>query len=128
MTTTPIEATSLTLQQFLTFPEEEPSLEFIDGEVSQKVSPRGPHSTIQVELAARLNQVARPGKISRAFTELRATFAGRSVVPDVSLYRWNRVPVDARGRVASDFVEPPDLAVEIVSPEQNSTALFRLCL
>ena len=62
----------------------------------------------------------------RAFTELRATFGGHSYVPDVSVYLWERVPLDARGRVANDFVEPPD--VEIVSPEQSVNALVRRCV
>ncbi len=118
----------LTLEEFLKLPEEKPALEFDDGAVIQKVSPKGHHSGLQTELAVRFDRFARPGKLARAFTELRATFGGRSYVPDVSVYRWGRIPVDEAGRVANDFFDPPDIAVEIVSPEQSVNAQVRRCL
>jgi Uma2 family endonuclease len=118
----------LTLEEFLKLPEEEPALEFAAGEVTQKVSPRGKHSALQGDLWDIINRFARPPKLARVFTELRITFAGASRVPDVSIYRWERVPLDAQGCIADDFVEPPDLVVEIVSPEQRVTALVRRCL
>ncbi|HVC31217.1 MAG TPA: Uma2 family endonuclease, partial [Steroidobacteraceae bacterium] len=74
------------------------------------------------------NQFARPRRLAFAFSELRATFGGRSYVPDVSLYRWDRIPRDAAGRIADDFFEPPDLAIEIVSPKQSVTGQVRRCL
>ena len=37
-------------------------------------------------------------------------------MPDVAIYRWDRIPLDADGEVADDFVEAPDVAVEILSP------------
>jgi Uma2 family endonuclease len=117
-----------TLEQFLALPEEEPALEYEDGRVVQKVSPKGKHSGLQVELIERFNRFARPTKLARAFSELRITFERRSYVPDVAVYRWARLPVDASGRIANDFTEPPDLVVEIVSPEQSVTALVRRCL
>jgi Uma2 family endonuclease len=40
----------------------------------------------------------------------------------------NRIPIDARGQVANEFTVPPDIAIEIVSPEQSLTALVRRCL
>jgi Uma2 family endonuclease len=49
-------------------------------------------------------------------------------VPDIAVYRWERIPRDEKGRIANDFFEPPDLAVEIVSPEQSVNALVRRCL
>ncbi len=118
----------MTLEQFLKLPEEEPALEFDDGVVTQKVSPKGQHSILQAELVERLNRFARPLRLARAFPELRATFGGASRVPDVAVYRWDRIPVDARGRVVNDFREAPDIAVEIVSPEQSTNALVRRCL
>ena len=118
----------LTLEEFVHLPEEEPPLEFADGVATRKVSPRGQHSALQAELVERLNQSARPRKLARAFPELRATFAGASRVPDVAVYRWDRIPRDAGGRVANDFLEAPDIAVEIVSPEQSVNALVRRCL
>lgn len=75
-----------------------------------------------------VNRFLQPQKLALAFPELRFTYAGRSYVPDVSLYRWDRIPRDEAGEVANDFFEPPDVAVEIVSPKQSVTALVRRCV
>ena len=118
----------LTLEEFLKLREEEPELEFMDGVVTQKVSPKGRHGLLQAELIERLNLSARPGKVARAIPELRVTFGGASVVPDIAVYRWQRIPVDASGRAEDDFREPPDIAIEIASLEQSVNALVRRCL
>jgi len=118
----------LSLAEFLKLSEEKPALEYEDGVVSQKVSPKGHHSTLQLTLASVINAWAKPEKRAYAFPELRATFAGRSYVPDVSVYRWDRIPRDPSGEVADDFLLPPDLAIEIVSPGQGVTGLVRRCL
>lgn len=116
------------LERFLELPEEKPALEFEDGRITQKMSPKGKHSWLQYELAGLINQLAYAGKVACAFPELRATFGGRSYVSDISVYRWSRLPFDAAGEIADDFVEPPDLAIEIVSPKQGPNALVRKCL
>ncbi len=118
----------LTLEEFLRLPEEEPALEYEEGRVSQKVSPKGQHSTAQGALYDMINRFARPRRLAMAFPELRATFGGRSYVPDVAVYRWERIPRAEGGKVANDFFEPPDVAIEIVSPEQSANALVRRCL
>ncbi|MBV9281743.1 MAG: Uma2 family endonuclease [Chloroflexi bacterium] len=120
-------STPLTLEEFLQLPEEEPALEFAEGLVTQKVSPKGRHSTLQGELIKQLDRAGLPHKVARAFPELRATFAGVSRVPDIAVYRWDRIPVDARGEVTDVFTVPPDIAIEIVSPEQSVNALVRRC-
>lgn len=123
-----ISVEALTLKGFLELPEEEPAFEFLEGSVSQKVSPKGLHSRLQVTLVQRFNEIAEPGRLALAFSELRATFGGASVIPDVSIYRWDRIPVDEHGEIVNDFREPPDIAIEIVSPEQSTNALVRRCL
>lgn len=117
----------ITLDEFLTWSEEKPALELIDGRVTQKVSPQGQHSALQAEIATLFNNFARPRKLARAFTELRASFTGHSPVPDVSVYLWERIPVTERGTVANRFVEPPDIAVEIRSPEQTLKSQIERC-
>jgi Uma2 family endonuclease len=118
----------ITLDEFLRIPEQEPALEYEDRTVTQKVSPKGKHSALQYALAEHLNRFASTRKLARAFPELRTTYAGRSYVPDLAVYRWERIPIDDAGQVANDFWEPPDIAVEIVSPEQRTTALVQRCL
>ena len=121
-------AKTMTLEEFLEMPEEEPALEYEFGRVVQKVLPQGKHSVLQLELAQLIDRWARPPKLARAFPELRTTYSGFSRVPDVAVYRWERVPRDERGQVANRFLEPPDIAIEIVSPEQRVSALIRRCL
>lgn len=118
----------LTLESFLQLPEEEPALEFVNGVVTQKVSPQGKHSVLQLELARRLYEAGRRGTIARAFTGLRTTFAGASRVPDIAVYLWERIPIDASGQVANEFTAAPDVAIEIASPEQRLSALVQRCL
>jgi Uma2 family endonuclease len=117
----------LTLEEFLQLPEEEPALEYFKGKVTQKVSPMGEHSALQVECVEYLNRLFRPIKVARAFTELRSTFSAASLVPDVSLYRWDRIPRTPAGRIATRFLVPPDVAVEIRSPGQTIRALSERC-
>src|SRR5579872_7293075 len=81
--------TTLTLEEFLGLPEGKPSLEFADGVITQKVSPKLRHSILQSELVRLINDETLPGKLARAVPELRVTFAGASFVPDVSVCRWD---------------------------------------
>ena len=118
----------LTLEQFLRLPEAEPALEFEDGRVTQKVSPKGQHSTLQGALVEIVNRKSRRRKVVHAFPELRTTYGGRSFVPDVAVYRLERIPHTPDGKVANDFLAPPDIAIEIVSPRQTVNALVRRCL
>jgi Uma2 family endonuclease len=122
-------AQRLTLDEFLALPDEKPALEFEpDGRVTQKVSPKGKHSSLQGTLCELINRYAARDRIARAYSELRAVFGGAAYVPDVSVYRWDRIPRDPNGEVADDFRTPPDIALEIVSPRQSTNALVRRCL
>jgi Uma2 family endonuclease len=118
----------LTLAEFLRLPEEKPALEYEDGEMTQKVSPKAEHSATQGGLAELVNAFARPRKLARAFVELRTTFGGSSVVPDVSIYRWDRIERTPEGRLVNDVTTPPDIAIEVVSPSQHANTLVRRCL
>ena len=108
----------LSLEEFLALPEQRPALEYIDGEVAQKVSPKYRHIRLQLGLAGLVNGFAVPRRIARAEPELRVNFAGRSVVPDVSVFTWDRIPEDEHGEVQDDVFIAPDLMVEVRSPEQ----------
>ena len=102
----------LTLEEFLALPEEEPALEYVDGEVTQKVSPKYRHGRLQFVITGLLD---RPG-ISIAASESRTTYAGRSLVPDVIVFTWDRNPVGQDGGIPDEVTIPPDVAVEIRSP------------
>ena len=113
----------LTLEEFLKLPETKPASEFWEGRVTQKVSPKAKHSTLQGEWVQHLNRHARRARPGMAFPELRCTFAGRSIVPDVVYVRWSRIPRDASGEVADEFMLAPDLVIEILSPGQDASDL-----
>jgi Uma2 family endonuclease len=118
----------LTLEQFLELPECKPALEYAaDGEVTEKVSPKGQHSRLQFKIAEWFNRQTEPRRLALALPELRTTYAGASYVPDVAIYRWERIPRTPTGEIADDFFEPPDVAVEILSPRQALDGLVRHC-
>jgi Uma2 family endonuclease len=80
--------------------------------------PQGKHSTMQGEL---VTNVVKRRKISHAFPELHCTFGGCSIVPDVTVFAWNRIPVDGNGNIANVFNTYPDWTIEILPPEQSAT-------
>ncbi|MEA5571050.1 Uma2 family endonuclease [Calothrix sp. UHCC 0171] len=112
----------LTLEEFLQLPETEPASEYIDGNIIQKPMPQGEHSVLQTELPSAINLIE---QIARAFTELRCTFGGRSVVPDVSVFLSNRIPRQENGGVANVFSICPDWTIEILSPNQSQTKVTK---
>jgi Uma2 family endonuclease len=118
-------AKSLTLEEFLQLPETKPASEYIDGLIVQKPMPQGEHSVIQTELAPAINSIVKPNQIARAFTELRCTFGGRSIVPDIAVFLWERIPRKENGGVASTFLIAPDWIIEILSPTQSHTKVTK---
>ncbi|WP_026732319.1 Uma2 family endonuclease [Fischerella sp. PCC 9605] len=115
----------LTLEEFLQLPETKPASEYIDGQIIQKPMPQGKHSTIQGEFISTINGVVKPNRIARAFPELRCTFGGRSIVPDIAVFIWSRIPRDENGEVANTFSIAPDWTIEILSPDQNQTKVTK---
>nr|WP_318730892.1 Uma2 family endonuclease [Roseofilum sp. Guam] len=77
--------------------------------------------TFAGELCEVINRVARSPKIARAFPELCCTFGGRSMVPDIAVFRWERIPQTDSGKIANRFEIPPDWAIAILSPNQSSS-------
>lgn len=114
----------LTLEDFWQLPETKPASEFVDGEIRQKPMPQGEHSLLQAEVCQAINKVAKSQKIACAFPELRCTFGGRSIIPDVSVFTWQRIPITASGRIANRFEIHPDWSIEILSPDQKFTKVL----
>jgi Uma2 family endonuclease len=115
----------LTLDEFLKLPETKPASEFIDGQIIQKPMPQGKHSTLQSDFVPAVNTILKPQRIARAYSELRCTFGGRSVVPDVTIFTWERIPRDPNGEVSNTFALAPDWTIEILSPDQSQTKVVR---
>ena len=122
----PVKPTSIpTLEEFLKLPEIKPASEYFVGTIIQKPMPQGKHSTLQVELASAINQVGKAKKLAYAFTELRCTFAGQSIVPDIAVFEWQRIPLNENGQIANRFLIAPDWIIEILSPEQSANKVIR---
>ena len=117
---------SITLAEFLQLPETKPAREYIDGQIIQKPMPQGKHSaTVQTELSTSVNLTLKPQQIARAFSELRCTFGGRSIIPDIAVFTWSRIPRDPNGEVANSFLIVPDWTIEILSPDQSQTKVTK---
>lgn len=123
MIQTPTQRT--TLSEFLAMPETKPANEFVDGSIYQKPMPQGKHSIIQRELTFAIDRPLRDKKIARAFPELRCTFGDRSIVPDISVMLWERIPRNPDRTVANVFAIAPDWTIEILSPEQGQTKVVK---
>jgi Uma2 family endonuclease len=114
----------ISLEEFLLLPETKPASEYVDGQISQKAMPQGKHSTLQTRFGNRINQVGEPQKLAFAFSELRCTFGGRSIVPDIAVFEWSRILLNAKGEVENRFEIVPDWTIEILSPDQNPTRVI----
>ncbi|MFB8788510.1 MAG: Uma2 family endonuclease [Potamolinea sp.] len=121
---TPSIAKTLTLEEFLKLPETEPASEYINGQIIQKPMPKGRHSRLQGKLCAAVNQVTEEQKIAYAFPELRCSFGGRSIVPDVAVFQWSRIFFTVDDQVPDNFELPPDWTIEILSPEQKANKVI----
>ena len=114
---------TLSLETFLALPETKPAQEYFNGHIYQKPMPQGKHSKLQITLASQINQQAESKRIAYAFTELRCTFAGRSLVPDITVFEWNHIPLDENSEILNKITIAPDWIIEILSPEQSSLQL-----
>jgi Uma2 family endonuclease len=114
----------ITLETFLTLPETQPASEYSQGNITQKPMPKGKHSRLQTRLSRVINQVAEDNLIALALRELRCTFAGRSLVPDIAVIRWENLPKDEDGEIADRVERHPDWIIEILSPEQSATLVM----
>ena len=110
----------ISLEKFLRLAETKPASEYIDGKIVQKPMPKTRHSRIQGKLSSTINQKVEELRIAYAFPELRCTFGGRSIVPDISVLRWENIRFDETGEPFDDILVAPDWTIEILSPEQSS--------
>ncbi|MCL1471733.1 Uma2 family endonuclease [Argonema antarcticum] len=115
---------TLSLEEFLQLPETKPASEYIEGKIHQKPMPQGKHSRLQTRFPAVINEVGEPQQLASAFTELRVTFGNRSIVPDISVFEWSRIPLDANGEIENKIEIAPDWVIEILSPEQSPTRVI----
>lgn len=107
----------MTADEYLALGETAERYELIDGIVVMSPSPFPDHSELSSEIAGQLRDFAQQGGHIRVFpdTDVKLT-SGKVYRPDISVYRSDRL----KGKVRL-LTSPPDLAIEILSP--NSKAL-----
>ncbi len=115
----------ISLEEFLKLPESQPASEYIDGCIYQKPMPHGEHNALQARLSRAINRVGIPQKNAYGLTELRCTFGGGSVVPDIVVFEWQRIPLDPNGRVAHRVEIAPDWTIEILSSGQSPNRIIK---
>ncbi|MCT7983343.1 Uma2 family endonuclease [Laspinema sp. A4] len=123
--------TEITLEDFLQLPETQPASDYINGVIYRKLMPQGEHSRLQARLLSLINQLGEPQNLVSAFPELRCTFGGSAIVPDISVFESHRIPRKPNGRVENRFTIAPDWTIEILSPDQSATRVIQkiiLCL
>lgn len=121
-----VSATTLpvSLEEFLKQPETKPASEYINGQIYQKPMPQGKYSIVQTRLSSAVNQTGIAARTAHAFTELRCTFGGRSIVPDIAVFEWSHLPLDQNGEIENVFPIYPDWTIEILSPDQRPTRVI----
>ena len=115
----------MTLDEFLELPETEPPSEFVCGRVVSKPRPTWFHSRLASRLAAYFENYFAVHDEGYANVELRHAerSEGRAYLPDVSVTRWDSSRLSLAERRAGAIESPPDLAVEISSPEDRPSRL-----
>src|SRR6266542_3005241 len=112
----------LTLEEFLALPDTEPASEFVNGEVIERGMPTLAHGIIQKLLSILLGQFVDRAGLGVAIPEWRCIFgppgADQARIPDFVFVRADRLPPDEES-LFGPFHGPPDLAVEILSPDDR---------
>ncbi len=113
----------LTLEEFLKLPnlEESPAWEYTGGEAMRKPMPKVRHSILQKRLLVKIDESE-----SNYLTlpELRCTFGGRSVVPDIVVVSGDKIQLNEFGEPEDNFTQAPDWSIEILSPDQNANRVI----
>lgn len=120
MATSPTTRPALSLEEFLRLPDidEAPYVEYIDGRAEAKAMPTPKHTLIELGFTRRLGGYADPEGLGLALPEVRHTFAGRSILPDVSFLLAENVVLDPDGTPADKVLIAPDIHIEVISPDQ----------
>lgn len=100
--------------------DERPYKEFIDGRIETKMSPQKKHGLLQKRQMNHIDAFSETRGLGQAFPELRCTFAGRSIIPDIAFLLDEHIEADEDGVILDPTLRPPDIHIEIVSPEQSA--------
>jgi Uma2 family endonuclease len=115
----------ISLEEFLKLPETQPASEYIEGCIYQKPIPQGEHNALQARVSRAINRVGIPQKNAYGLTELRCTFGGGSVVSDIAVFEWQRIPLRPDSRIANRVEIAPDWTIEILCSGQSPNRIIK---
>ena len=85
----------------------------------------GKYSRLKKQLLFKIESVVTHEKVAEAFPGLECSFGDWSIVPDVCVFKWERIPRDDDGDIANTFDSAPDWTIEILSPDQSPTKVIK---
>ena len=114
-------ATRMTLDEFLALPETEPASEFAYGRVIPPPMPTFFHGLVTAAVIHRLSMRMHANPIGLVVTRtLHANRReGRAYLPDVAVILSQNLPHDRAALVRGPLEFRPDLAIEILSPDDR---------
>ena len=119
---------TMTLDEFLARYEHDPTLEYEQGVVTEKMAPVFHHGVLQLAICQRINAFAYPRQLAFAVPELRTVDreAEISRIPDIAVYVWAHIDPDPKAHEHAAVI-PPDVAIEIASPGQSRRKQIERC-
>ncbi|MBD2484505.1 Uma2 family endonuclease [Planktothrix sp. FACHB-1365] len=82
------------------------------------------HCLIEGHLCEIINRFYQRQKIAQAFLKLPCYFGGKTIIPDISVFRCDRIPVISSGENYQELTIYPDWSIEILSLQQNPTKIL----
>lgn len=92
----------------------EKNYEIVNGVPEEKEMPGARHGMVAMRLAIRLGSFVEANQLGVAFTEVNFNLGHNERIPDLSFVATERIPPE--GVPEGVWQIPPDLAVEIISP------------
>lgn len=113
--------TTFSLQEFLAMPESDDRFEFIDGEITPKVSPKYKHASVQGRFYRFIDDWCIQEQCGRVCPEWAVVLKRKGVdwvpVPDLTYVSYDRLSADWEEDLPSPVL--PELVIEIISPGQS---------
>lgn len=106
------EATLAPIAEFALDPER--SYEIVNGKPEVKEMPGGRHGKIASRIDRRLGTFVETNRLGEVFVETSFQIGENERIPDISFVSLDRIPPE--GEPKTKWLIPPDLAIEIVSP------------
>jgi Uma2 family endonuclease len=111
-----------TIEEFMELPTNGKRYELVDGKLVEMGQPGDEHGRISLFLARKLADFVEQNKLGLVYGPTGFTIAPRTVrAPDAAFLQASRVPPKTRGPVPV----PPDLAVEVISPGDEWSAIIQ---